>query len=178
MDLAQLQKSLAGQQSIPPVEKWDPAFCGDINMQIKRDGSWWYMGTPIGRQALVKLFSSVVKREGDSYFLVTPVEKVGIQVEDAPFIITEWRYEGEYLLFCTKQGDTFIVGEEHPVELRASSFSEEALPYANVRRNLWARLHQNVFYQLAEAGQQGDIDGQTHLLLKSGEYQFSLGKLD
>lgn len=179
MDLAQLQKSLTDEQgSIPPVEEWSPDFCGDIDMQIKADGSWWYMGTPIGREALVKLFSSVLKKEADDYFLVTPVEKVGIQVADVPFVITEWDKREEFFVFGTKQGDKIVIGEQHPCELRQSKLSEEALPYVCVRKNLWARIHQNVFYQLADLGKPALIDGRSQLMLNSGGYRFSLGYLD
>lgn len=178
MDLASLQQQLAGQdEKRPPVDKWDPTFCGDIDLQIKHDGSWFYMGTPIGRRALVKLFASVLKREADQYFLVTPVEKVGIQVEDVPFIVTQWQQQDHHLVFSTQTDDQFIVNEQHPVELHQDKSTGAFLPYALVRRNLWARLHQNVFYQLVALGQEQDIQGQAHLTLGSGDYHFSLGKL-
>ena len=95
MDLRALQKQIDQHtDELPPVEKWDPDFCGDIDMQIHHDGTWYYMGTPIGRKALVKLFSTVLKMEDDKYFLVTPVEKIGIQVEDVPFIIVQCEEQG------------------------------------------------------------------------------------
>jgi hypothetical protein len=102
MDLASLQKQIKDvSKQLPPVDKWDPNFCGDIDIQIKHDGSWYYMGTPIGRKPMVKLFSGVLKREGDDYFLVTPVEKVGIQVADSPFVITQWHKQDQFLIFTT-----------------------------------------------------------------------------
>lgn len=178
MDLASLQQQLAGQdQKLPPVEKWDPDFCGDIDMQIKHDGSWFYMGTPIGRKALVKLFSGVLKREEDLYFLVTPVEKVGIQVEDVPFVVTQWEQQSGHYIFTTQTQDQFVVGPDHPVALQQDKTTGALLPYALVRRNLWARLHQNVFYQLVELGEESVIDGQPHLVLTSADYPFSLGIL-
>ena len=178
MDLAQLQKSLAGQgHKLPPVEQWQPDFCGNIDMRIKTDGSWWYMGTPIGRDALVTLFSSVLKKEDDNYFLVTPVEKVGIQVDDVPFVITQWQQQNSYLVLTNKQGDKVIVSKQNPCKLRPNQLSKDLLPYVRVRANLWARLHQNVYYQLAEVGEPAPWQGSTHLMLKSGDYRFSLGKL-
>ena len=177
-DLSAFQQQISSQNAaLPPVDKWDPDFCGDIDIQIKHDGTWFYMGTPIGRKALVKLFASVLKRENDHYFLVTPVEKVGIQVEDVPFIITQWHKEGGKLALTTNTGDDLIVSSENPIQLFADKKTTATLPYALVRRNLWARLHQNVFYQLAELGEEQELDGNRHLMLKSGDYSFSLGEL-
>ncbi|GAC16262.1 DUF1285 domain-containing protein [Aliiglaciecola lipolytica] len=176
MDLAKLQSQLAEQQGkIPPVEKWQPDFCGDIDIQIKHDGSWFYMGTPIGRKPLVKLFASVLRKDEDEYFLVTPVEKVRIQVEDVPFIITQWNKQDELLTFTTQTDDTFVVSNDNPVEIRQDGSTKAMLPYVRVRRNLWARLHQNVYYQLIEIAKEVTTDNQRSLQLKSGTYTFSLG---
>ncbi|MAD16116.1 MAG: hypothetical protein CL579_08575 [Alteromonadaceae bacterium] len=174
MDLATLQKQLGDQQGkLPPVDKWNPDFCGDMDLVIKHDGSWFYMGTPIGRKALVKLFASVLKKEGDQYFLVTPVEKLGITVEDVPYVITQWERQGDLLVFTTQTEEQIIVSAQNPVELKEDSKNNLALPYINVRRNLWARLHQNVYYQLIEqAEQENDA-----LFISSGDYRFCLGKL-
>lgn len=178
MDLTTLQQQLAGQQGkLPPVDLWSPDFCGDIDMQIKHDGSWHYMGTPMGRLALVKLFSSVLKKEADKYFLVTPVEKVGIQVADSPFIVTQWQQQDDMLIFTTQTDDSFVVSPSNPVELQHDKVSGDILPYALVRRNLWARIHQNVFYQLVDLGCQQDWQGERHWVLTSGDYHFSLGAL-
>ena len=101
-------------RGLPPVEQWTPPFCGDIDMRIARDGTWFYMGTPIGRPALVKLFSGILKREGDAYFLVTPVEKVGIIVDDAPFVAVDFDVSGtdatQEICFVTQVGDRAIAG--------------------------------------------------------------------
>lgn len=176
MDLQRLQNQIdSDSDTLPPVEKWNPDFCGDIDLVIKHDGSWFYMGTPIGRKALVKLFASVLKKEGDNYFLVTPVEKVGITVEDSPFIVTQWENRDGVLVFETQTNDKFIVGNTHPILLRPDKVTGQTLPYANVRRNLWARLHQNVFYQMIETGRVAILDGQSQLVCSSGDYQFSLG---
>jgi hypothetical protein len=181
-DLGAFQSQISSQNAaLPPVDKWDPDFCGDIDIQIKHDGSWFYMGTPIGRKPLVKLFASVLKREDDLYFLVTPVEKVGIQVEDVPFIITEWQKQGSKLTLTTNTGQDLIVSSENPIQIFADKKTGALLPYALVRRNLWARLHQNVFYQLAELavdhGEEQELEGKRHLMLESGDYRFSLGEL-
>lgn len=177
-DLGAFQQQISSQNAaLPPVDKWNPEFCGDIDIQIKHDGTWFYMGTPIGRKALVKLFSSVLKREDNHYFLVTPVEKVGIQVEDAPFIITQWHKEDGKLALTTNTGDDLVVSSENPIQIFADKKTAAYLPYALVRRNLWARLHQNVFYQLAELGEEQIVDGKHHLMLNSGDYSFSLGEL-
>ena len=178
MDLASLQKQINElKNKLPPVDKWNPDFCGDIDIQIKHDGSWFYMGTPIGRKPMVKLFSSVLKREGDNYFLVTPVEKVGIQVVDSPFVITQWHIQDKRLVLTTQTDENILVSTDNPVILQEDLTTGDILPYVLVRRNLWARLHQNVFYQLAELGQQREFEGDKHLMVDSADYSFSLGKL-
>ena len=177
-DLSAFQQQISLQNAaLPPVDKWDPEFCGDIDIQIKHDGTWFYMGTPIGRKALVKLFASVLKREDDRYFLVTPVEKVGIQVEDSPFIITQWQEDNNKLVLTTNTEHSLIVCSENPIQIMADKKTGAYLPYVLIRRNLWARLHQNVFYQLTELGREQKIAGKHHLMLNSGNYRFSLGEL-
>lgn len=176
-DLNKLQGDIAQHsKAVPPVENWDPPFCGDIDLVIKHDGSWYYMGTPIGRIALVKLFASVLKREIDNYFLVTPVEKVGIQVADSPFLITQWQQKESNFIFTSNLDDTFVVSSENPIQLMPDKVTGDLLPYALVRRNLWARLHQNVFYQLAELGSEQMVDAKPHLIISSAGQKFSLGK--
>jgi len=178
MNLQQLQQQIRQQGKYPPVDQWDPDFCGNIPLCIKHDGSWWYMDSPIGRQSLVQLFASVLKYENEKYYLVTPTEKVGIKVDDVPFIITQWQVQQDFLLFTTKTRDQIIISQDNPVILQTDPISGQLLPYCLVRKNLYARLHQNVFYQLTESGKQGKIGNEQHLLLKSGDYQFSLGKVD
>lgn len=192
MDLTRFQQQLKGTSSstrpLPPVEKWNPDFCGDINLTIALDGRWFYEGSPIGRASLVQLFASVLKREGDSYFLVTPVEKVGITVEDTPFLITQWRKEhGESdksntFVFTTQTGDEIRLEHEEQLELRVPPKAIQdpqatPIPYVCVRRNLWARLHQNVYYQLLEqANEQADASG-TSFCIQSGDKTFVLGEV-
>lgn len=177
MSLDSLQQQLAENHGkIPPVEKWDPPFCGDIDIQIKHDGSWHYMGTPIGRKRLVKLFSSVLRKDDNKYVLVTPVEKVGIQVDDVPFVITQWEFNKQALVLSTQTDDTFVVGDDHPVKLMKDATTQALLPYVNVRRNLWARLHQNVYYQLVEVAESAPTKNAKGLFINSNDYRFSLGE--
>lgn len=131
------------EQSHPPVEQWDPDYCGDIDMVIHRSGQWSYQGSPIGRPAMVKLFASVLKREGDRYFLVTPVEKVGITVEATPFVaVSADRVDGTWIV-TSNLGEQQPLDHSHPLQISDSS----AEPVMLWRRNLPARIHQNLMYQ-------------------------------
>ncbi|MCR8825327.1 DUF1285 domain-containing protein [Pseudosulfitobacter koreensis] len=150
----------AKTRGLPPVDKWDPAFCGDLDMQIKRDGTWFYQGTPIGRPGLVKMFASILKREGDDYFLVTPVEKVGITVEDAPFLAVDFDVEGEgteqELTFVTKTDDVTVAGPDTPIRVVRDAETGEPSPYIIVRRNLEALIDRKSFYRLVDIGTHHD----------------------
>src|ERR1700759_330295 len=132
-----------------PAPSWNPPDCGDIDMRIAADGTWFYCGSPIGRPPLVQLFASVMRKEGDRYVLVTPVEKVGIKVEDAPFLAIEMRAEGEAdeprLTFRTNVGDVVTVGSEHPLRFERGA-SEGLKPYVKVRGDLWALVKRALFY--------------------------------
>jgi uncharacterized protein len=142
----------------PPVHLWNPAFCGDIDMRIAADGAWHYQKTPIGRPALVKLFASILKREGDRYFLVTPVEKCGITVDDAPFLAVELRVEaagnGQTLHFRTNVDDWVVCGRHHPLRFEREPSTGGLKPYLHVRRNLWAKVTRALFYDLVELGEE------------------------
>lgn len=143
----------AAKGGLPPVDRWNPPFCGDIDMRIARDGTWFYLGTPIGRPALVRLFSTILKREGDDYFLVTPVEKVGIRVDDAPFVAVDFTVEGvgqgQSLTFVTQTGDQSAVGPDHPLRMTFAADGEPA-PYVHIRRNLEALIDRKSFYRMIE----------------------------
>jgi hypothetical protein len=151
--------SEAGKRGIPPVEDWNPEFCGDLDMRIARDGTWFYLGTPIGRPGLVKLFSSIIRKDGDDYFLVTPVEKVGIIVDDAPFVAIDFDVVGEganqKLRFETHVGDKFVAGTEHPIRVAYDEAGEPS-PYVLVRRNLEALIDRKSFYRLVDIGAHHD----------------------
>ena len=150
--LASKMADLEGGRGLPPVEKWNPEFCGDIDIVIRQDGLWFHEGTPIGRPQLVRLFSTVLKREGDEFFLVTPVEKMKITVEDAPFLAVEMdQLEGPKLRFRTNVGDEVTAGPDNAITFREGTAEAEGLvPYLHVRRGLEARLTRPVYYQLAE----------------------------
>jgi uncharacterized protein len=146
----------AKTRGMPPLEKWNPPFCGDLDMQIRRDGTWFYEGTPIGRIEMVKLFATILWREGDDYFLVTPVEKVGITVEDAPFVAVDFEREGEgreqVLTFRTNLDDVAVAGPDHPIRVERDAETGEPSPYVLVRRNLEALIDRKSFYRLVELG--------------------------
>jgi uncharacterized protein len=153
----------AGQKGPPPVHLWDPPFCGDLDMRIAVDGTWFYLGTPIGRPALVKLFASVLKHENDKYYLVTPVEKCGITVEDAPFLAVEMDVQqgtaGPMLHFRTNVDDWVACGPGHALRFEPEAGTGGLKPYLHVRRDLWARVTRPLFYDLVERGEERDIDG-------------------
>lgn len=194
IDIAQIQSQISdadtqGASAIPPVENWNPPFCGDMNLVIKRNGQWWHEGTPFTRAKLIKLLSSVLKKEDEQYFLVTPVEKIGIEVEDVPFVIiseqaikhkaaakTDSNNDTGYeeIEITTQTGDKVTVSNEHPVELR--EFEGNLVPYCHIRRNLWARVHQNVLYRWVEHALERTLDdGSIELYLKSCDYEFTIG---
>ncbi len=155
------EKSAAGK-GLPPVHLWNPPFCGDLDMRIAADGTWFYMGTPIGRTALVRLFSTILKREGTKYFLVTPVEKVGIRVDDAPFLavemVKESKASGRMLRFRTNVDDWVDCDSAH--RLRFETSRDGGLtPYLHVRADLWAKVTRALHYDLVDMGEERMIDG-------------------
>src|SRR5215472_17865257 len=151
---------------LPPVELWDPPFCGNLDMRIAADGTWYYLKTPIGRPALVKLFASVLKREGDQYFLVTPVEKCGIAVDDAPFLAVELYVEkdsgrgGRSLHFRTNVDDWVACGRGHALRFEPEPETGGLRPYVHVRRDLWAKVTRALFYDLVELGEERELGGE------------------
>ncbi len=153
------------RKGVPPVHLWNPPFCGDIDMRIASDGTWFYQKTPIGRPALVRLFASVLKREGGKYFLVTPVEKVGLIVEDAPFLAVELKVEqnarGPVLNFRTNVDDWVAAGPEHALRFETEAATGGLKPYLHVRRDLWAKVTRALFYDLVEQGEERDIVGKS-----------------
>jgi uncharacterized protein len=156
----------AARRGPPPVHLWNPPFCGDLDMRIARDGTWFYLGTPIGRKPLVMLFSSILKREGDRYFLVTPVEKVGITVDDAPFVavdfIAEGTGQGRAITFITHVDDTVTAGPDHPIRVTRDPATGEPAPYVHVRAGLEALIDRKSFYRLVELGTDETVDGVPH----------------
>jgi len=155
-----------------PVHLWNPPFCGDLDMRIARDGTWFYLGTPIGRKPLVKLFSSIIRKDGDRYFLVTPVEKVGITVEDAPFVAVDFSVEGEgesqNITFTTNVDDTCVAGPDFPLRLVRDAKTGEPSPYVLVRTNLEALIDRKSFYRLVDLGEAGNFEGEDWFGVWSG----------
>ena len=162
----------AGKKGPPPVHLWNPPFCGDLDMEIRRDGTWFYLGTPIGRHALVKLFSSILRKEGEDYFLVTPVEKVGIRVVDAPFVAVDAEVSGEdahqAITFTTNVEDVVTAGPDHPIRVERDPETGEPSPYVLIRRNLVALIDRKTFYRLVEIGQHREHEGRDWFGLWSG----------
>lgn len=161
-DLARTLKS-AASKGPPPVHLWNPPFCGDLDIRIARSGRWYYLGSPIGRMPLVKLFASVIRKDGDDYFLVTPVEKIGITVEDAPFVAVDFEVSGEdatqTLTFVTNVDDEAVAGPDHPIRVHRDPETGEPSPYIHIRRNLEALIDRKSYYRLVEVGAVEDVDG-------------------
>ncbi|MER8862496.1 DUF1285 domain-containing protein [Mesorhizobium sp. M0751] len=155
-----------------PVERWNPAFCGDLDMEIKQDGTWFYLGTPIGRMPLVQLFSSVLRKDEDGRtYLVTPVEKVGIRVADAPFIAVEMDVsgagDGQIITFRTNVGDLVEAGAGHPLRFVDEDETGGLKPYVLVRGRLEALVARPVMYELVEHGEEIDIGGKMMFAVRS-----------
>ena len=152
----------AKRKGPPPVERWNPAYCGEIDMRIAADGTWHYMGTPINRPALVKLFSTVLRKDPERYVLVTPVERVGIEVEDVPFLAVEMAVEGDgksrQIAFRTNVDDLVQVGPEHPLRFDRDA-DDGVRPYVKVRGELWARVTRALALDLIALGEEKDVDG-------------------
>jgi uncharacterized protein len=163
-----------GTKGLPPVHLWNPPFCGDIDMRIAGDGTWFYLGTPIGRPALVRLFSTILKREDGKHFLVTPVEKVGIRVDDAPFLAVEMLKEndetGPLLRFRTNVDDWITCDAAHRLRFEAAA-DGGLTPYLYVRADLWAKVTRAVYYDLVDMGEERVVDGRPMFgVASSGEF--------
>lgn len=177
MSLESLIAALKNNEGkVPPVDLWNPEYCGEMDIVIKSDGSWYYNGTVFKRPALVKLFASVLKKEGDEYFLVTPVEKVKITVEEEPFVVTQWQWlddDNKVMSLTTNLEDQFVLDTEHPV-----SITENGGLAVLVRRNLSAKIHRNVYYQWIELAQEQHIGGKVAMVFHSQDLTVNLGYLE
>ncbi|UYV37581.1 DUF1285 domain-containing protein [Rhodobacteraceae bacterium D3-12] len=162
--LAKTARAAAKGKGLPPVHLWNPPFCGDLDMRIARDGTWFYLGTPIGRPELVRLFSTILRKDGDDYFLVTPVEKVGITVDDAPFVAVDFESDGQgdgqKLEFETNVGDKVVAGPNAPIRVERDPVTGEPSPYVRVRANLEALIDRKSFYRLVDIGTHHPVDGE------------------
>lgn len=181
--IARAAEDSGGPRGLPPVEKWNPPFCGDIDMEIRADGTWFYMGTPIGRQPLVRLFSTVLRKDEDGKtYLVTPVEKVGIRIEDAPFLAVEMNVEGEgrdqTLTFRTNVGDVVVAGPDHPLRFSIVGETNQLKPYIHVRGRLEALVSRAVMYDLVALGETMPIDGRDMFVLRSSGTVFPVMPAD
>jgi len=161
----------ASPKGSPPVHLWNPPFSGDLDMQIKRDGTWFYEGTPIKRPELVRLFSSILKLEDGQYFLVTPAEKVGLTVEDAPFVAIDFDLSDDGLNFETNVGDRVLASAENPIRVEENDVTGEPSPYIYVRRGLEALIDRKSFYRLAEIG---EVVGDKFVVRSAGQ-TFAIG---
>jgi hypothetical protein len=169
---ALVSRAVTGTKGLPPVDKWNPPFCGDLDMEIRADGTWFYMGTPIGRQPLVRLFSTVLRKDADGRtYLVTPVEKVGIRVEDAHFLAVELNVSGEgveqVMTFRTNVGDIVEAGPSNPLRFVIADGNGGLKPYILVRGRLEALLARPVMYELIAHGEEIDVDGTPVFALRS-----------
>ncbi|MDZ7628202.1 MAG: DUF1285 domain-containing protein [Parvularculaceae bacterium] len=165
------------KRPLPPVAAWTPPYCGELNLVIRADGLWVHEGTPIARAPLVRLFSTVLRREGDRYFLVTPVEKLGIRVEDAPFLAIAMRPEaspeGRRLFFTTNVGDEVVAGPGHALDMRHAASGRA--PYLHVRAGLDAKIARAVWYDLVALGETREIGAQAMFGAASGASFFPFG---
>jgi hypothetical protein len=177
LGLASLQRELAARHGLPPVETWNPRHCGEIDIRIARDGSWFHEGRLIARRELVRLFSTILRKDADGFHLVTPVEKLRIRVEDAPFVAVLLDTQGEgseqTLTFTTNVGDETVAGRENPI--RVARDQSGPAPYVHVRRRLEARISRAVFYQLADIAVPGTREFAGLLGVWSGGVFFPLG---
>ena len=150
----------ASKGGLPPVHLWNPPHCGELDMRIARDGTWFYLGTPIGRKELVRLFSTILRKDGEDYVLVTPVGKVGITVDDAPFVAVDFEVSDkgpdQTLTFVTNVGDRTTAGPEAPIRVERDPETGEPAPYVLVRANLEALIDRKSFYRLVELGEHQD----------------------
>ena len=169
---ALISRATRAGKGAAPVERWDPDFCGDLDMEIRPDGTWFYLGTPIGRMPLVQLFSTVLRKDADGKtYLVTPVEKVGIRVVDAPFVAVEMNVSGEgderVITFRTNVGDVVEAGPDHPLRFVTEDETGGLKPYVLVRGRLEALVARPVMYELVEHGEEIMVDGQAMFAVRS-----------
>ncbi len=157
----------AQKGGLPPVHLWNPPDCGPLDMRIARDGTWFYMGTPIGRPELVRLFSTILRKDGADYVLVTPAEKVTITVDDVPFVAVDFNRVGDALVFETNVGDTATAGPDHPIRIEKDPDTGEPSPYILIRAELEALIDRKSFYRLVEIGEVAAHDGQEWFGLRS-----------
>ncbi|MFN3869348.1 MAG: DUF1285 domain-containing protein [Hyphomicrobiaceae bacterium] len=183
--MGRLERALAiggGVRGLPPVERWNPPYCGDVGLAIAADGTWTYGGSPIRREGLVKLFASVLRRDEDGrHYLVTPVEKVDVRVADAPFLAVDMDViaggdgaDTQVIVVATNIGDVVRIGPEHPLRFDVEASSGGLKPYVLVRGRLEARFTRSLAYDLALLAAQ-DGDGTTSIRSGGATFRLPLG---
>lgn len=180
---ALISRATRAGKGLPPVERWNPPFCGDLDMEIRRDGTWFYLGTPIGRMPLVQLFSTVLRKDADGKtYLVTPVEKVGIRIVDAPFVAVEMDVSGggeeQVVTFRTNVGDVVEADANHPLRFVDEDETGGLKPYVLVRGRLEAMVARPVMYELVEHGEEVEIDGRMMFAVRSKGQVFPIMPAD
>ena len=172
----------ARSTKLPPLDSWQPSIHRDLELRISRDGAWHYLGSPIERQSLVRLLSRVLIKEGDEFFLVSPTEKLRIEVEDVPFLAVELERLGhgetQRLIFRTNVDDVIVAGKEHPLHVDEDPVTGEPAPYIKVREGLWALVSRSVYYELAELVQPAPPPGKHRWGVVSEGHFFGLGSID
>ena len=167
-----------GKRGPAPVHLWNPPYCGELDIRIARDGMWWYLGTPIGRKELVRLFASVLKLEDGRYYLVTPVEKIGITVDDAPFVAVDFEVAdpgpAQAITFETNVGEHSVAGPDNPIRVVRDPETGEPSPYVHVRSGLEALIDRKSYYRLVEIGEHEEVDGVRWFGLRSGGVFFPM----
>lgn len=167
-----------GRRGPAPVHLWNPPYCGDLDIRIGRDGLWWYLGTPIGRKELVRLFASVLKKEGSRYYLVTPVEKIGITVDDAPFVAVDFEVAdpgpAQTITFETNVEEFAVAGPDNPIRVVRDPETGEPSPYVHIRSGLEALIDRKSYYRLVEIGEHEEVDGERWFGLRSGGLFFPI----
>ena len=173
--VASAAKAQATPRGLPPVHLWNPPNCGEIDIVIKKSGLWFHEGTPIGREALVRLFSTVLRKDPDGFYLVTPVEKMKIKVEDAPFVAVRVDHAGGALKFLTNVGDEVEAGPDHAIRVEADAATGEPQPYLHVRAGLEALIARPVFYELVELAEERETPEGPRLGVTSNGAWFPVG---
>jgi len=169
-------------ESLPPVHLWNPPLCENVEMRIDREGRWFFMNSPIGRKRMVKLFSKVLRLDDDGeYYLVTPVEKIRIEVEERPFLIIDYQLitknKRQLISFETNTGDMFLLDKEHPIKVSTNPKTGEPKPCVLVRSNLEGIISRNIYYKLVELSDIKKENGENIFLLKSNNQTFEIGRL-
>jgi hypothetical protein len=178
LDQVEAAGKASGEKGLPPVHLWNPEFCGDLDIRIARDGTWYYLGTPFKRERLVRLFSTVLRYDDDGkYYLVTPVEKIGITVDDVPFSIVDIDREGagkdQTITFTTGVGDKVTVDAEHPLRMSFDEKTGEPSPYVLVRARLEGLVNRAVYYKLVDIAEEFEVDGTAMFGVWSGGMFFA-----